>query len=101
MNNFKSLKIGTVPLLLAGCSVIAFGVTHFYFKNPELPEISDIFGHLLLFPVYLFEEIAARFGNSDVTSNIVVVFSVLMVTYSFLVIGTNKILSMMVIGKKF
>lgn len=92
MNHFKSLKVGTSPLLFVGCTIVAFGVTSFYFKNSESPQIANVIGHILLFPVYLFEEIANRMGTTDYSGNAVVVFFVLLLSYSIVAFTINKII---------
>jgi hypothetical protein len=92
MNHFKSLKIGTNPLLVIGCILIAFSLTHFYFTNIESPKIAQIIGHIMLFPVYVFEEICNRIGFSDLTRNAIVVFLVLVFSYSCVVLVISKIL---------
>lgn len=91
MNHFKSLKIGNNPLLIVGCTIIAFGVTHFYFRSDASPKIAAIIGHLLLLPVYLFDEISSRFFNVDYSGNPVVVFFVLLLSYSFIALVISKI----------
>ncbi|MEP7168572.1 MAG: hypothetical protein ABI855_04325 [Bacteroidota bacterium] len=91
MNHFKTLKIGNSPLLLMGCTIIAFGVTHFYFANTNTPKIANIIGHLLLFPIYLVDGIGSLIGFNSILSNPIAIFLILFITYSGIVIVASKI----------
>jgi hypothetical protein len=91
LNHFKSLKIGNSPLLLMGCTIIAFGVTHFYFAASETPKIANIIGNLLLFPVLLVNEIVSRFGSGTILDNPIAIFLILFITYSGIVFIASKI----------
>ncbi|HKR06641.1 MAG TPA: hypothetical protein VJY62_18550 [Bacteroidia bacterium] len=91
MNHFKSLKIGNSPLLMMGCTIIAFGVTHFYFANGESPKIAIIIGHILLFPVYLVDGIVSFLDIDSILSNPIAIFLVLFITYSCIVVVASKI----------
>lgn len=91
MNHFKSLSIGSYPLLIMGCTAIAFGLTHFYFMDGSNTQIIQVVGHILLFPVFIFGEIMMRIGRNDLMQNVIVIFMVLLFTYSFIAICTNKI----------
>lgn len=91
MNHFKSLKIGNNPLLVMGCTIIAFGVTHFYFKDADSSKIAQIIGHIMLSPVYMFEEIANWIGFENLRNNSIIIFLVLLFSYSSVVLITNKI----------
>ena len=91
MNHFKSVKVGNSPLLLLGCIIISFGVTHFYFKNTDSPKIENIIGHILLFPVYIVDGLVSLFGFNSVMSNPIVIFLVLLITYSIIAFIAVKI----------
>lgn len=91
MNHFKSLKIGNSPLLIMGCIIIAFGVTHFYYGNADSPKIELIIGHILLFPIYFVDGIISRFGFNSIMNSPVIVFLVLLFTYACIVLIMRKI----------
>lgn len=91
MNHFKSVKVGNSPLLIIGCIIISFGVTHFYFENNNNLKIENIIGHILLFPVYLVEGLISLLGFNGVLGNPVAVFLVLLMTYSSIVFAICKI----------
>jgi len=74
-----------------GCTLIAFGVTHFYFANAQTPKIANIIGNLLLFPVLLVNEIVSLFGFRSILSDPIAIFLVLFVTYSGIVFISTKI----------
>jgi hypothetical protein len=92
MNHFKSLKIGNSLLLFIGCSIIAFSVTHFYFKDPESPKITAVLGHILLSPFYVFESITLKLGLTDFTHSAYAVFFVLFFSYAFASLFVIKLL---------
>ena len=92
MNHFKSLKVGNNPLLIMGCTIIAFGVTHFYFKDADPSKMMQIIGNILLFPVRIFDLIAGTLGLENIRNNAIIIFLVLLLSYSFVALATNKIL---------
>lgn len=92
MNHFKSINISNNPLLVMGCTVIAFGVTHFYFVQNDSPSVTKVIGNILLFPVSLFEKTANWIGFINLTGNPVVIFLILLFTYSCIALTGNKII---------
>ena len=92
MNHLKSLKISNSPLLLIGCSILSFGVTHFYFSNSDNPKVTNIIGQILLFPVYVIDGFFSLLGNTTfILSNPIVIFLILLITYSGIVFIGGKI----------
>ena len=92
MNHFKSLKIGNNPLLVMGCTVIAFGVTQFYYTDADPSKLMHIIGSILLFPARVFNFIAGQIGLEDLRNNAIIIFLVLLLSYSFVALAANKIL---------
>ena len=92
MNHFKSLKVGNNPLLIMGCTIIAFGVTHFYYRDYDTSKMMQIIGNILLFPVRIFDLVAGILGWENIRNNVIIIFLVLLLSYSFVALATNKIL---------
>lgn len=90
MNHFKTIPVGTNPMILVACTALAFGVTHFHFNEEYYGGLVHTIGQILLTPAYLFDEIS-HFLNINCSSHVVCVFFSLVTTYSLIALTFTRL----------
>ncbi|GEM_PF-2738222 len=96
MNHFKTVRIGNNPLLVIGSAALAFGITHFYFNQSDAEGIIPMLGHILLIPYYLFASACKLFGFQELADKVVIIFIVLMISYSAIAFFISKITELII-----
>ncbi len=100
MSQFRTIRIGNNPLLVIASAVVAFGVTHFYFNQPDGGTLALFIGRIMLIPLHAIVSICHLLGIPALADNVLFIFAVLFITYTVLALVGAKILELIALRRQ-